>query len=182
MLNLLTLNIPDRETSQGDPSEKIDASALRKDTAFLDAEVAILELLRPIRDAKLDDEVMISLAFSETVFVEPLNKHEVIVLACILYREISRQKNNDADTPFNYVDALMITDKIAGKPMNTTMVYKTLDSLKSRGLIDVFGREQDSRTGRASQGYKINSDGRTALRLAVMNAHHLRTNRGEKAA
>jgi hypothetical protein len=126
----------------------------------------ILALLMPQIEAASHDDAMIALALTPTCFVDPLSTHEVVVLACVLYME-------NLGRELRYGDVLALTHRFRGRAMNTTMVYNTLRDLEDRRLIDAREEKIDERTERLSRSFAINTAGRTAFRLAIMNAHHL---------
>lgn len=135
----------------------------------------VMTLLYPAIATADHDEAMIELALSKTDFVDPLSKHEVVVLACGLY-------NEHLGISFDYNDVLELTTRFRGKAMNTTTVYNTLKNLSSRGLIEEKGREFDAKTERLSKVFTITSVGREAFRLAIMNAHFLTNSTAPVAA
>ncbi|MGO8081545.1 hypothetical protein [Rhizobium leguminosarum] len=125
---------------------------------------AMLSLLSPAITTDLHDEAMIKLGASADMFVEPLGKHEVQVLACALYME--RQ-----ESPLGYSDILKLTDRFSGKAMNITMVYKSIERLIDRGFL--CQSEVVDKGGNRSRTYTIHGTGREAFRLAVMNSQLL---------
>ncbi|MBB3392504.1 DNA-binding PadR family transcriptional regulator [Rhizobium sp. BK275] len=125
---------------------------------------AMLALLAPAITTNVHDEAMIELGASAEMFVEPLGKHEVQVLACALYME--RQ-----DLPLGYADILKLTDRFTGKAMNITMVYRSIERLIDRGLL--CQNEVVDKGGNRSRTYTIHGAGREAFRLAVMNSQLL---------
>jgi hypothetical protein len=135
----------------------------------------LLGLLRPTLQSSLHDDAMIALAISRANFVEPLSKHEVIVLGCILYMEHLGRTTD-------YNDVLALTDRFRGQALNTTMVYRTFRQLVARGLIDERGRELDESTERLSRTFSINDYGKEAFRLAILNAHQLESFQKQAAA
>lgn len=136
----------------------------------------VLKLLGPTLSSDEHDDAMINAVLSLRSFGDPLTAHEGIVLACALYLERQGQKT------FGYTDVLILTDRFDDRPMNTTMVYKTFESLVERGLLDVKGREIHPKSERRVQMFAINERGRRAFRLTVLNLHYLSTSRRCAAA
>jgi hypothetical protein len=144
------------------PSEFLDQMEANM-TSLRDSLKSVLDLLAPqLSDHKYDD-AMILLGMSPTEFIEPLNRFEVIVLAAALY---TRNKGN----PFSYTDILELTKRFAGREMNTTMVYKTIEALIGRGLMIQGGKEVNEETGRPARVFSINEFGEQAFRMAILNA------------
>ena len=89
----------------------------------------VLEIFRAIVWDRSRLDAMIEFALRGIEFIDPLNTHEIAVLACARYKENSASNSEAGDVVFNYFDVLTITDRFRGKPMNTTMVYKTIENL-----------------------------------------------------
>lgn len=134
---------------------------------------AILKLLSPSTEECAHDQAMIELGASSEMFVEPLGKHEVQVLACALYME-------ERESALQYHDVLSLTDRFAGKAMNITMVYKTIERLIARGMLTQVDSEDAS--GNRSRSYRIHGYGREAFRLAVLNSKLLIASQSSDAA
>ncbi len=134
---------------------------------------ALLGLLSSSVGSNTDDEAMIELGATSDMFIEPLTKHEVQVLACALYMDKQM-------LPLAYGDILRLTDRFSGKAMNITMVYKTIERLVDRGLLAL----DESRDGGSNKFriYKIHGSGREAFKLAVLNSRLLAGSKSPAAA
>jgi hypothetical protein len=150
-------------------------SRLIQEVRIHESLMKVMELLQPKLLESSHDEAMIALALAPSEFVNPLSKHEVAVLACSLYME-------HLGRTVDYNDVLVLTQRFRGRAMNTTMVYNTFRDLQERGLLEEKGRILDERTERLSRSFAINSAGKEAFRLAIVNAHHLEQTQGRAAA
>ncbi|GHD07435.1 hypothetical protein ACFOEZ_03825 [Tianweitania populi] len=122
------------------------------------------------------EEAMIALGLYEDWFVEPLNRHEVHVLATSLYSERS-----GGGAEISYSTVLQVTEQFNGRPMNLAMVYKTIERLMSKGLLDEIINSAEGKAGR-SRLYKINNFGRDAFKMAILNAETLKAAEGQAVA
>jgi hypothetical protein len=136
----------------------------------------VLNFLNPIINTTLNDAALAHVMLMKNLFVDPLSRHEFSVLACALYQEL--RTGGDG---FNYGNIIELTDHFQGRPMNTTMIYKTVVALQEKGLIAGIGKDKSSR-GRVADHFVVTSNGRASFRLATSNALHLRSSRESVAA
>lgn len=124
------------------------------------------------------DDYMISRSFlSSREEGEPLNRFEIEVLASAVYKEHMYRLEK-----FDYNDIMLITLDFSGKAMNTTTIYNTIQRLIARRLIEYHGKEFRVESGRSSTNYKLNDEGRLALRMAYSNCKYLEAVREKDAA
>jgi hypothetical protein len=136
----------------------------------------VMKLINPIIDGNLHDAAIAQVMLAAGLYVEPLSWHEYTVLACALYEE-----QRFGGEGFDYGSIVELTDRFQRKPMNTTMIYKTVTALRAKGLIAGIGKDRSAR-GRAADHFVVTKNGRSAFRLATSNALHLRSSRESMAA
>jgi DNA-binding MarR family transcriptional regulator len=137
---------------------------------------AVMDLIKPIISSTLHDAALAHVMLENDLFVEPLTWHEFTVLACALYQE-----KRTIGEGFDYGSVVELTDRFRGKPMNTTMIYKTVVALQERGLVASIGKERSAR-GRVADHFVVTANGRAAFRLATSNALFLKSSRDSVAA
>lgn len=159
-----------RSTSSGDGDRGWNEGPL--DKCLSD----VLQLIEPIIHSTLKDSSIAHLMLEDDLFVEPLNRFEFTVLACGLFNE-----HRTIGQGFDYGTVVELTDRFHRKAMNTTMIYRTMVALETKGLIANIGKDRSSR-GRAADHFVITNNGRTAFRLATSNALFLKSSRESVAA
>ncbi|MBZ9658472.1 hypothetical protein LB523_05400 [Mesorhizobium sp. ESP-6-4] len=119
-----------------------------------------------------EEDVMVQLGFSNAAFEEPLNRFDMKVLACEIHVQ---RKENRFMTP---KDVMMLTYQFTREPMNGTMIYKTIERLLDRGMIEYKGVVGAGKN--ISRMYGITEYGRRAFKMAILNARIL--SKGDLAA
>ena len=136
----------------------------------------VMVLINPIITSTVNDSALVEAMLADDLYGEPLSKHEFTVLACALYNEL-----RTVGAGFDYGKVVELTDRFRGRPMNTTMIYKTVVALETRGLIASIGKDKSAR-GRAADHFVVTNNGRAAFRLATSNALFLKCSRESVAA
>ncbi|ESY06766.1 hypothetical protein X753_10350 [Mesorhizobium sp. LNJC399B00] len=166
-------------TESGDPPATADQAAsggayLKVNYECLEALENSLGQIKQMLDREsVEDDAMVEFGFSNANFEEPLNRHDMKVLACELY---VLKKFRRCMTP---KDVMGLTYEFTGDPMNGASIYKTIDRLVGRGMIKNTGVVGEGKN--LSRMYGITEYGRRAFKMAILNARILLT-KGDLAA
>lgn len=177
----MTVSLKTGQFRKQDADEQTTLSKLEIDnaTVSLEAYAAVRSSLEKVlclldRAADQSEDAMIALGLSENCFTEPLNRHEVMVLASLLWVHKTQGRGGI------YNDVLSLTRRINGKAMNLTMVYRTMERLLERNMLKEINALEEIH-GR-SRTYRVNLHGRQAFRMAILNAESLKQNPSSVAA
>jgi hypothetical protein len=157
-----------------------NASAGPSPERVLAVQASLAEVVKAVRLIGTTDVEMVDQAFAAfgdlgTADTAP-TPHELITLAVAL----ARDGNNET---VSYADVIEFTETRLGRPMPLAMVYKSFDSLCDQGFLREAAEEVSlTATGRRRRAYRITSDGRIALSLALATAVHRKESRDRAAA